>query len=89
MRFARGLLAKHRIKRDKLENVDRLQAEFCRYPFHSSVADESEVFLPQMQQRHRRASPVILWITRDRFIHFPLQLGGNVCARRIHGKWRY
>ena len=81
--FARRLLSKHRVEGDQLENIDWLQAELFRDSCHGLVADEPEVFLPQMQQRHGRASPVIARITRDRFIHFPLQLGGNPYARRV------
>jgi hypothetical protein len=81
--FARWLLSKHRVEGDQLENIDRWQAELFRDPYYSLVADEPEVFLPQMQQRHGGASPVIARVTRDRFIHFPLQFGVNAYARRV------
>jgi hypothetical protein len=77
------MLSEHWIKRDHLENVDRLEAEFFRDPEDGFVADESEVFLPQMQERHRRAATVVARITRDRVVHFALQLGGNLDARRV------
>src|SRR6266545_3340583 len=48
MRFSCRLLAKHRIKRNQLEDVDRLQTEFRSNPEHAVVADKSEVFLPQV-----------------------------------------
>ena len=79
-------LPKHRIERDQLENVDRLEPELGRDPGHSFIADETEMFLPQMQQRHRRAALVLRRIMPDRFIHFPLQLGGNTRARRVHDR---
>jgi hypothetical protein len=72
VRLARRLLAKHRIKGDKLENVNRLEPELCGDPNYGVIADETEVFLPQVKQRHRRAAPVIVRIVRDRRIHFPL-----------------
>ena len=83
MRFPGRMLAEHWIKRDHLENIDRLQAELFRDPEDGFVADEPEVFLPQMQQRHRRASTVFARITRNRIVHFPLQFGGNLDARRV------
>ena len=83
MRFPGRMLAEHWIKRDHLENVDRLQAEFFRDPEDGFVADEPEVFLPQMQERHRRASTVLGRITRNRDVHFSLQFGGNLDARRV------
>jgi hypothetical protein len=83
MRFPGRMLAEHWIKSDHLENVDRLEAEFLRDPEDGFVADEPEVFLPQMQERHRRASTVFARITRYRLIHFPLQFGGNLDARRV------
>ena len=83
MRFPGRMLAEHWIKRDHLENVDRLEAEFFRDPEDGFVADEPEVFLPQMQERHRRASTVFARITRNRLVHFPLQFGGNLDARRV------
>src|SRR6266516_6958265 len=58
MGFARRVLSKHRIEGNKLENIDRLQAELFRDPQYSLVANEPEMFLPQMQQRHGRASLV-------------------------------
>ena len=70
--FSGGLLAIHRVKRDQLQDVDRLQPEFGRNPIHAFIADESEMFLPQMQQRHGRASLSIRRIALDRFAHFPL-----------------
>jgi hypothetical protein len=83
MRFPGRMLAEHWVKSHYFENVDRLEAEFFRDPGDGFVADEPEVFLPQMQKRHRRASTVFAWITRNRLIHFPLQLGGNLDARRV------
>ncbi len=59
MRFSGSLLAEHWIKRDYLENVDWLEAELFRNPEDAIVADEPEVFLPQMQERHCRASTVL------------------------------
>src|SRR6266571_7169171 len=85
--FASRLLAKHWIESHEFENIDRLQAQLLRDPWHGVVADESEMFLPQVQQRHGCTSPVIARIARDRFIHFPFQLGGNSYARRVHQKW--
>jgi hypothetical protein len=83
MRFSGRMLAEHWIKSDHLENVDRLEAEFFRDPEDGFIADEPEVFLPQMQERHHRAATVLGWITRDRVVHFPLQFGGNLGARRV------
>ena len=34
LKFAHLLLAKHRIERHQLKNIDRLQFEFLRGPFH-------------------------------------------------------
>src|ERR1700747_3480095 len=76
MLFPGRMLAKHWIERDHLENVDRLQAEFFRDPENGFVADEPEVFLPQMQERHRRASTLLARITRNRVVHSPLQIRG-------------
>jgi hypothetical protein len=83
MPFPSRMLAEHRIKRDHLENVDRLEAEFLRDPEDGFVANEPEVFLPQMQERHRRAAMVLARITRNRRVHSLLQLGGNLAARRV------
>ena len=83
MRFPGRMLAEHWIKRDHLENVDRLQAEFFRDPESGFVADEPEVFLPQMQERHRRTTTVLARITRNRRVHSLLQFGGNLDARRV------
>src|SRR5438034_4333106 len=49
MSFASRFLAKHWIKRDHLKNVDGLQTKLASYPQHGLVADEPEVFLPQVQ----------------------------------------
>ena len=46
--FASRLLAKHWIKCHQLQNIDRLQAQLFRDPWHRFVADEPEMFLPQM-----------------------------------------
>src|SRR5439155_1570099 len=46
--FASRLLAKHWIKGDQLKNIDGLQAQLLSDPWYGLVADESEVFLPQM-----------------------------------------
>ena len=83
MRLPGRMLAEHWIKRDHFENVDRLQAEFFRDPEDGFVADEPEVFLPQMQERHRRASTMLARITRNRIVHFAHQFGGNLDARRV------
>ena len=77
------MLAEHWIKRDHLENVDRLDAEFFRDPEDGFIADEPEVFLPQMQKRHHRATTMVAWITRNRRVRCPLQLSGNLDARRV------
>src|SRR6267378_4871741 len=77
------MLAEHWIKRDHLENVDRLEAEFFRDPEDGFVVDEPEVFLPQMQDRHRCATTALARITRDRRVHSLLQLGGNLNSRRV------
>src|ERR1700730_6076807 len=86
VRSAGAMPTQHWIKRDQFENVDRLQAKFRCNPSHSLIADESEMFLPKMEQGQRRASLLIGWIMPDGFIHLSLQLGGNACARRVHGK---
>jgi hypothetical protein len=83
MRFPGRMLAEHGVKSDQLENVDRLEAEFFRDPEGGFVADEPEVFLPQVQEWHRRASTVLARITRDRVVHSPLQFGGNLDARPV------
>src|SRR5205823_6409274 len=59
MRFPGRMLAEHWIKSDYLENVDRLEVEFFRDPEDGFVADEPEVFLPQMQERHCRTTTVL------------------------------
>ena len=84
MRFAGRFLTKHRIKGDQLENVNRLEPKLCCDPGYGVIADETEVFLPQMKQWHRRAAPVLVRVARDRRIHFPLQLGGDTRVRRVH-----
>src|SRR5438477_6163632 len=81
MRFPGRMLAEHWIKSDHLENVDRLEAEFFRDPESGFVADEPEVFPPQMQERHRGATTVLARITCYRRVHFPLQFDGNLDAR--------
>ena len=48
-------LPEHRIERDQLENIDRLETELGRDPVHSFVANESEMLLPEMHQRQRDA----------------------------------
>jgi hypothetical protein len=83
MRFPSRMLAKHWIKSDHLENVDRLKAELFRDPKDGFVADKPEVFLPQMQERHRRASTVLARVTGNRVVHFLLQFGWNLDARRL------
>jgi hypothetical protein len=72
VRLASGFLTKHRVKADQLENVNRLEAQLRRDPDYRFIADETEMFLPQMEQRHRRAPLMIVWISRDCRIHFPL-----------------
>jgi hypothetical protein len=83
MRFAGRLLSVHRVKRNQLENVDGLQAKLFGDPQHSVVSNKPEVFLPQMQQWHGRASAVLRRIPPDGLIHFPLQLSGNRRVRRV------
>jgi hypothetical protein len=83
MGFAGGMLAKHWIKRDHLKNVYWLEAEFIRDPEYGFVADEPEVFLPQMQQRQRRAPTVLAWIPGNRRVHFLLQFGWNLDRRYV------
>jgi hypothetical protein len=83
MRLPAWMLAKHWIKRDHLENVDRLQAELFCDPGDGFFTDQPEVFLPQMQQRHRCTPTVLGRITRDRIVHSPLQFGGNLDVRRV------
>jgi hypothetical protein len=70
MSFPRRMLAKHGVKRDHLENVDWLETELFGDPKNGFVADEAEVFLPQMQERHRRTSTMVTGITRNRGFHF-------------------
>jgi len=72
MDFPGRMLAEHWIKRDHLKNVDRLETEFFRDPEDGFIADEPKVFLPQMQQRHRRTTTVLARITRNRRVHFLL-----------------
>src|SRR6202030_3762297 len=52
VRTAGGFEAEHRIKRNELENIDRLQIQLGRDPVDDLVVDKVEVVLPQMQQRH-------------------------------------
>jgi len=47
--LARALLPEHGIEGDDLKKVDRLQVELGRDPIHTFIADEAEMFLPQMQ----------------------------------------
>src|SRR5439155_19047721 len=47
--FAGALLAQHRIKRDQLENVDRLETELGRDPGYGFIVDEIKMFLPKME----------------------------------------
>src|SRR5262245_226371 len=75
MRFPGRMLAKHWVKRDHLENVDRLEAEFFCDPENGFVGDKPEVFLPQMQERHHRAATVLARIMCNRVVHSPLQFG--------------
>ena len=82
--FPSRMLAEHWIKSDHLENVNRLEAEFFRDPKDGVVVDEPEVFLPQMQERHRCTSTVLGRITRYGIVHFALQFGGNLDARRLY-----
>ena len=69
VRFASVFLAQHRIETDQLENVDWLQAELDRDPGDGFVANETEMFLPEMEERKRRASFLIGRIMPDRFVH--------------------
>src|SRR5262245_46312860 len=82
VRFPGRMLAKHWVKRHHFENVDRLEAELFRDPEDGFVADEPEVFLPQMQKRHYRAAAVLTRIAHNRVVHSPLQFGWNLDARR-------
>jgi hypothetical protein len=88
VRFPGLLLPEHWIESDELENIDRRQTELGCNPIHSFIVDEFEMFLPQMQQRHRCASRSIVGIPRDRLVHFLFQLGGNMRTRRDHRKAR-
>jgi hypothetical protein len=72
VRLARGFLTKHRVKGDQLENVNRLEAQLRRDPDYRVIGDETEVFLPQMKQRHGRAPLMFVRVARDCRIHFPL-----------------
>src|SRR5262245_25747275 len=81
VRFPGRTFAKHWIKSDHLENVDRLEAEFFRDPEDGFVADESEVFLPQMQEGQRCAAALLAGIMRNRPVHSLLQFGGNLDGR--------
>jgi hypothetical protein len=72
VRFAGAFLAQHRIKRDQLENVNRLQLELLRDPRHRVIADESKMFLPKVKQRQRGTSLVGARVTRDRRVHISL-----------------
>jgi hypothetical protein len=83
MRFPGRMLAEHWIKRHHLENVDGLKAELFCDPKDGIVTDEAEVFLPQMQEGHRRASTVLVGVTRNRRFHFSLQFSGNLDGRRV------
>src|SRR5690242_14459192 len=62
MRFPGRMLAEHWITRDHLENIDGLETEFFRDPEDRFIADEAEVFLPQVQKRHRRAAATLAGI---------------------------
>src|SRR5215470_13156817 len=83
MSFSGGMPAEHWIKSDYLQNVDRLEPEFFRDPERGFVADEPEVFLPQMQERHHRAATMVAWITRNRRVRCLLQFSGNLDTRRV------
>ena len=84
MLAAGRLLTKHRVEGDQLEDVNWIESQLGRNPVHPFIADETEVFLPQMEQGHGRTALTIDGITSYRLLHVPLQLGGNVCARRVH-----
>jgi hypothetical protein len=67
-----GLSPIHRIKCNQLKDIDWLELKAARDQFNRVVADESEVFLPEMQQRHGSAPSLIGRILRDRLVKFPL-----------------
>src|SRR5688572_1872547 len=71
------LLAEHRIERDELVNVDRLQAELLRGPLDGLLREPAEVFLQRVQQHQRRAPLLVRRIMRDEFVDLGFELAGN------------
>ena len=49
VRLAAARLLQHRIERNELVNVDRLQSELVRDPWHRVIANKPEMFLPKME----------------------------------------
>src|SRR5205085_5386825 len=50
VRFAGAFFAQHWIKRDQLENIDRLKSELLRDPGHRVIVKEIEMLVPKMPQ---------------------------------------
>ena len=79
--FPGGMLPEHRVEGDQLEDIDRLEGEFCRDPFDSLGRDVAERLLPEMQERQRRA-PLGNGIVGDQFVGLRLEAFWQ-CDRRV------
>src|SRR4030095_10732068 len=69
-----GDAPKHRIERNELEDVYRLQLELRCDPLDGLVTDEPEVFLPEMEQWESRRS-LRDGVMRNRFVNLGDQVG--------------
>lgn len=53
--FTSCLLTEPRVERHKFQDVDRLKLKTIRDPIYTAVINESEMVLPEMEQRKRGA----------------------------------
>jgi len=81
------LLAKPGIEGDEFEDIDRFQGELAGDPVYAAIVDETEVILPEVEQRERGA-PFGHRVVRHRLVDFGKKLVWNlVCLSGTRGRY--
>ena len=75
----------HRVKRNQLPDVDRLQAELGRGPLDLLLAELAELFLQEMQEPQHCRPFVLRRVVRDDLVDVLLEFCWNI---KCHGKIR-
>ena len=77
MVFAGGGAPKHGVESHEFEDIDWFEAELGGDPLHPLIADQPEMFLPEVEQGKRSTAFLIGRIMADRLIHLGFELGWN------------